>query len=133
VTTQKVPTPQAIAGGVSDLVVGSLAIFAGALSGRLTTEEPLPPFVVGTLLTMGVLYVLAGIILLLPWRVAFLMGRVVLLVGVVVNLFLALSGGFAVPREFILEYPLVVAAPGALVGLTMLEAIVLFWPGEGSR
>lgn len=127
----KVPTPRAIVGGVFDIVVGVLGIVAAVLLGGLTLEDPIPPFVVNTLITVAVLYIVAGVVLLLPWRVAFLIGRAVLLLGIVVHLFLALSGGFAVPRELILDYPLAIAAPGLLVGLTMLEAIVLFWPGEG--
>jgi hypothetical protein len=129
-TPRPVPTPQAIAGAIYDLLGGSVSVAGFFWLGSLQLEEPLDPFVPGTVLTMGVLYLLAGVVLFLPWRVAFHVGRVFLVLGIAANLALAFGAGVYLPRDLILDYPLLIAAPGFLVGLAMLEAIVLFWPED---
>jgi hypothetical protein len=113
-----------------NILVGLGAIEAVRLQERLELEEPLAAVLPDTMLAMGLCYALAGIALLLPWRLMFHVGRVLLILGIVMNLLLAVGAGFHLPREFVLDYPLVAAAPGFVVGFALLEAIILFWPEE---
>jgi len=126
-------TTPAIVGGLFDLLVGIAVFVAVANQGSLALDEPLPPLITRTLTVMGLLYFVAGVMLLIPRRDSYHGGRWVLIAGIAVNIFFAIGAGFSLPRDVILDYPLLVAAPGFILGLTLLEAIFLFWPDETPR
>ncbi len=126
------PSPQAVVGGIFNLLAGTLGVLGWYGSRQLELMNPMPVFIPGTMLLTGVLYLLAGVALLLPWRDAFHLGRAFLILGIVANIALLIGGASVLPEEIVQDYPLAVPVPSLLVGLMMLEVIVLFWP-EGSE
>jgi len=128
----KHPTPQAVVGGVFDLLFAAVFVLGAVAAWNLTLEEPLPVFIPGAMLLAGVNYLIAGVALLLPWRDAFLIGRAFLILGIVCNIALMVGGAARLPDEIVENYPFAIPVPSFIVGLTMLEAIVLFWP-DGSQ